>query len=107
MSDIVRHIIHYGLHLVFPIFIALVFFKHKWKKAYLIMLATMIIDSDHLFANPVFDPNRCSVGFHFLHTYFATGIYAFLAIDSRTRIIGIGLLFHILTDIIDCRMMLM
>ena len=28
------------------------------------MLTTMLIDLDHLLANPVFDPDRCSINFH-------------------------------------------
>ena len=66
------------------------------------MLATMLVDLDHLLATPVFDPNRCSVGFHPLHSYFAIGIYFLLLLDKRARIIAVGLLFHMLTDVIDC-----
>ena len=57
-------IVHYGVHFLIPLVIALVFFKDSWLKAYLIMIATMIIDLDHLIATPIFDPNRCSINFH-------------------------------------------
>ena len=78
-------IIHYTLHLVFPALLAFVFFKNNWKQAYLIMLATMLVDLDHLLANPIFDPNRCSVNFHPLHTYYAVAIYFIgLFIPSQT-----------------------
>ena len=102
MIEIIRPFIHYGLHLLFPGIIAYIFLKTNWKKAWLVMLATMLVDLDHLFATPVFDPNRCSVGFHPLHSYFAIGIYFLLLFDKRTRIIAIGLLFHMFTDVIDC-----
>jgi len=106
MVEIIRPFIHYGLHFIFPIAIAYVFFKDKWKKAYLMMLATMLIDLDHLLATPLFDPMRCSVGFHPLHSSWAIGFYAILFFVKKYRIIAIGLLFHILTDVIDCFLML-
>ena len=97
-----KSIIHYFLPLIFPVFIALVFYKDKWKKTYLILLATMLVDLDHLFADPVFDPERASVGFHFLHSYYAISVYfLMLFFKGNIRIIGIGLLFHMLTDFLD------
>lgn len=93
---------HYFLHLIFPVFIALIFFRKNWKKAYFILLATMLVDLDHLFANPIFDPNRGSVGFHYLHSYYAISVYfLMLFFKGNTRIIGVGLLFHMLTDLQD------
>lgn len=93
---------HYFLHLVFPVFIALIFFRKDWKKAYLIMLATMLVDLDHILANPVFDPSRNSIGFHILHSYYAIAVYFLLLFfKGNIRIIAIGLLFHMLTDFLD------
>ncbi len=93
---------HYFLHFIFPVFIAWVFYRNQWKKAYLIMLATMLVDLDHLFADPIFDPDRSSVGFHFLHSYYAIAVYFLtLFFKGNIRIIGIGLLFHMLTDFQD------
>jgi hypothetical protein len=101
-----QSLIHYFLHFGFPLAIALVLFKKDWRKAYLILIATMLVDLDHLFANPIFDPNRCSINFHFLHTYYAMVLYVLLLFFKKPfRIIGIGLLFHMLTDYIDCWMM--
>ncbi|KYG80815.1 hypothetical protein AWW67_08310 [Roseivirga seohaensis] len=101
-----QSLIHYFLHFGFPLVIALVFFKKDWKKTYLILLATMLVDLDHLFANPIFDPGRCSINFHFLHTYYAMGFYVVLLFFKKPfRIISIGLLFHMLTDYSDCLMM--
>lgn len=98
--------IHYFLHLVFPLLIAYVFFRKYWLKAYLILLATMLVDLDHLFANPIFQPNRCSIHFHPLHSYYAMVVYiALLFLRKPFNIIGIGLLFHMFTDLIDCMMM--
>lgn len=98
--------IHYFLHLGFPLLIAFLFFRKEWGKAYLILLATMLVDIDHLLANPIFQADRCSINFHFLHSYYAMTIYiALLFFRKPFRIIGIGLLFHMLTDFIDCLMM--
>ncbi len=66
------------------------------------MLATMLVDVDHLLATPLFDPTRCSINFHPLHTYWAMGVYVVLLFFKKTRIIAVGLLFHMLTDYIDC-----
>lgn len=100
-------IIHYSFHFIIPAFLAFVFFKKIWKKAWLIMIATMIVDLDHLFANPIFDPERCSIGFHFLHTPYAIGIYFLMLFvpNKYFKVVGIGLLFHMLTDYIDCLLM--
>ncbi len=98
--------IHYALHIVFPLFIAFVFFRKDWKQVYLIFLATMLVDLDHLLADPVFDPNRCSINFHPLHTYYAIIAYAaMLFLRKPFNIIGLGLLLHMLADGIDCMMM--
>ena len=99
---LLRTFTHYFLHLIFPVLIALAFYRKTWKKVYLILLATMLVDLDHLFANPIFDPNRASVGFHFLHSYYAIAVYfLMLFFKGNIRIIGIGLLLHMLTDLQD------
>ncbi len=104
LLKIIQTIIHYGLHFVFPIVIAKKFYKEQWLKIYAILLATMLVDLDHLLANPIFDPNRCSVGFHYFHSYYAIGLYLLLLIQKNTiiRVISIGLLLHMFTDGQDC-----
>ncbi len=97
-----QFIVHYGMHFLVPLGIAFLFFKDRPWKVYLIFLLAMAIDLDHLLADPIFDPNRCSVGFHLLHSYWAIGVYALLLLFSKTRIIGLALLWHILTDWVDC-----
>ena len=105
MSDpfYIREIVHYFLHLIFPVFIAKIFFKNNWRRAYFILLATMLVDLDHVFADPLFDPNRNSVGYHPLHSYWAIAAYFLGAIFLKGdyRIIAIGLLFHMFTDFQD------
>lgn len=100
--ETVRFIVHYGMHFLVPGLIAYIFFRKNWKTVWLIFVATMLIDLDHLFATPLFDTNRCSIGFHPLHSYYAIGVYVVLLVPKKTRIIAIGLLFHMLTDFTDC-----
>ncbi|WP_262709805.1 DUF6122 family protein [Hymenobacter sp. UV11] len=95
-------LVHYGLHFVFPVVLALVFFPLLWQTAYLIMLATMLMDLDHLLAKPIFDPLRCSVGYHPLHSFYAIPVYGLLLLLPATQMVAVGLLFHLLTDTVDC-----
>jgi hypothetical protein len=53
-------------------------------------------------ANPIYDPDRCSIGFHPLHSWPAIAAYAGLSLPSRTRLIGVGLLIHMALDALDC-----
>ena len=96
---------HYGCHFLIPLFIALVWYKSNWKFAFLIMLSGMLIDLDHLLANPIFDPNRCSINFHPLHSYFAITFYLFLLVPKKSRLLALGLVMHIFSDIVDCLFM--
>lgn len=100
--EILRLTIHYGLHFLLPGLIAYIFFKSKYKIAWLIMLLAMLIDLDHLFANPIFDSNRCSIGFHYLHTYYAIIGYFALLVFPKLRIISAGLIIHVFVDFLDC-----
>jgi len=97
-----QNLVHYSLHLLAPGLLAYIFFRQNWKRAWWLMLATMLVDLDHLLADPIFDPNRCSVGYHPLHSYYAIAIYFVLLFIPKTRILATGLLFHMLTDWQDC-----
>lgn len=97
-----KFFIHYGFHFIVPIFIAYIFYNKQWKKVYFILIAGIIIDLDHILASPIFDPNRCSITFHPLHSYYAIGLYSILFFFKKTRVLGLALLLHILADTIDC-----
>jgi len=101
----IQPLIHYGCHFLLPLIVALLFFKSNWKYAYLVMIAGMLIDLDHLLATPMFDPNRCSIGFHPLHSSFAILFYIFLSIPKKSRLVGLGLVIHIIADAADCSLM--
>ncbi len=66
------------------------------------MIATMVVDIDHLLATPIYDPMRCSIGFHPLHQLPAIVLYLVMLIPAKTRWIGLGLVIHMLLDSIDC-----
>jgi len=100
--EVLRFALHYGLHFLFPGLIAYVFFKEQWKKAWLLMVLTMLIDLDHLAATPIYDAHRCSINYHFLHTYYAGIGYVLLLFFKQTRVIAIALLLHLITDALDC-----
>lgn len=94
--------VHYFLHLIFPGIVAWLFYCDRWARAWLVLLATMLVDADHLLARPIFDSCRCSIGFHPLHGYTAIGGYFLLLLHPKTRLVGIGLLMHMATDGVDC-----
>jgi len=97
-----KFLVHYGFHFLVPLAISILFYKKNWKLVYLIFIGTMLIDLDHLLANPIFDASRCSINFHPLHSFYAIVCYIVLVIPKKTRILAIGLLLHILADYLDC-----
>lgn len=94
--------LHLALHVLVPGLVAALFFRPAWGQAWLVMLATMLVDVDHLLATPLYNPGRCSIGFHPLHTAPAIAVYAVLALPRRTRLVGVGLLIHMALDGLDC-----
>ena len=103
---LLRPAIHIILHFAVPAIAAKIFYPARWRYALLIMLLTLAIDLDHLFADPIYDPARCSIGFHMLHTYYAIAGYVLLLFHPLTRLVGLGLVIHIILDGIDCAWMM-
>ena len=100
-----RPLIHLALHVIVPGLVALTFYRKRWLRAWLWMLAGWLIDLDHLLADPIYAPGRCSIGFHPLHSAPAILVYGLLTVPQRTRLLGLGLLIHIALDALDCWMM--
>ncbi|MDX1272226.1 DUF6122 family protein [Bizionia paragorgiae] len=98
-------LIHYGIHFGGPLLVAVLFYRTIWMKAFGIMLLGMLIDLDHFLATPLFDPTRCSINFHPLHSYYAIAIYVLLLFPKKTRLIALGLVIHIIADSVNCLMM--
>ena len=97
-----RPIVHIGLHFIIPGIASRFLYSKRWKAAWLVMMITMIIDLDHLMADPIFDPNRCGINFHPMHSLPAIAVYAVLAAVPKTRLLGFGLGIHIMLDGLDC-----
>ncbi|MGD2004738.1 MAG: DUF6122 family protein [Flavobacteriaceae bacterium] len=98
-----RFFVHYFLHLGLPLLVAFFFFKKERIKVGLLLLATLLVDLDHLWASPIYDPERCSIGFHLLHQNFAIAFYVgLLFLKKPLNYIGLGLVLHMLTDTLDC-----
>ncbi len=105
--EVLRQLVHYSCHFLVPWGFAKLFWSESWKNAGWVLMATMLIDLDHLLADPIFDPNRCSIGFHPLHTgWAALGYVVLLCLPSWTcRVVAVGCLWHLATDWIDCLLM--
>jgi hypothetical protein len=111
--------LHIASHFLVPLLVGLVAYRARWQRAALLLAATMAVDLDHLLATPVYDPNRCSINFHPLHSTLAIAIYAAAFIaplligrhgSNRgmkpsawvVHVIGLGLLIHMALDWIEC-----
>lgn len=100
-----QNLVHYSLHFLVIAAIAWWYDPRTWKRNYLILLATMLVDLDHLLADPIFHPGRCSIGFHYLHSAYVIPLYfigATFLKRSLWKLVLIGLSFHMLTDFLDC-----
>ena len=95
-------LLHLALHAAIPGGVALLFYRPNWQRAWLIMFSTLLVDLDHLLADPIYDPQRCGIGFHPAHSYPAIGAYALLLIPRTTRLIALGLVIHMALDALDC-----
>lgn len=102
--SIAKPFIHYGMHWVIPMFISRVYYPHQFIRSAFILLMGNMVDIDHLWAMPMYAPYRCSIGFHTFHQLIPIIIYGILLLPAKTRIFAIGLLWHMLTDTVDCGM---
>ena len=99
---ITRQILHIALHFIVPGVVARWVFTERWKRAWFIMVLTNMVDLDHLLAIPIYDPNRCGIGFHPLHSYLAVIAYLAMTATAKTRLVGVGLVIHMALDGLDC-----
>jgi hypothetical protein len=100
----IRPWLHIALHFIVPGLAARWVAPQRFWAAFGVMSATILIDLDHLLASPVYDPDRCSIGFHPLHTWPAWLVYLCLLYPRKTRWLGCGLCIHMLLDALDCAM---
>ena len=87
--------------------IAAILWRERWKVAGLVIASANLIDLDHLAADPIFDPSRCSIGFHLLHGWEAALAYTLFLLIPRwwVRAFAVGALWHLAVDYGDCTMM--
>lgn len=105
--DWLQPVVHYGGHWIAPFAIAALIWRERWWQAGLVIAAANLIDLDHLLADPIFDPDRCSIGFHLLHGWEAATAYALMLLVPRwwVRAFAIGALWHLAVDYGDCQWM--
>ncbi len=101
-----RVILHIFLHFLTPFIVSVGVSRERWPVCFWPMAWTILIDLDHLFANPVFKANRCSIDFHVLHSWELVALSFFLIFFKKTRFIGAGLSIHYSLDAIDGLLML-
>ena len=89
-----------------PFLIAAVIWREHWQRTGLVMVAANLIDLDHLLATPIFDPDRCSIGFHLLHGWEAAIVYLLMLGVPKWWVRGFaaGALWHLAVDASDCAM---
>lgn len=130
-----RSVIHMLLHVAIPALVVVIYKAYFAKLAVyqvassspklvqvlqlplIIMLLTMIVDVDHLLATPIYAPNRCSIWFHPLHTFWPIVMYVAMLFwpiikrqlgaelvmrDKVIAWVGAGLVIHMALDAIDC-----
>ena len=97
--------LHIAVHLLVPALVAIWVFPEDKYRVFLILASTMLVDLDHLLASPIYDPSRCSIGFHPLHGYIAIGGYGLMLLHKKSRLVGLGLMIHMLLDTSDCIVM--
>lgn len=105
-----RALLHLLLHAAVPALVAWLFYRDRLKsvgfrRAWVLLLVGWLIDIDHLLADPIYAPGRCSIGFHPLHTAPAIAVYGAMTLPRATRLVGLGLLIHIALDALDCLLM--
>lgn len=108
-ASLMRAPLHILAHFLVPALVVLFLPKKQRFRTWLLLVSTMAVDLDHLLADPVYAPNRCSIGFHPLHTYPAIAAY-FAAlvlpkVPRQVRLVALGLCIHMGLDQIDCWMM--
>lgn len=72
------------------------------QSAFIQILLSNLIDLDHLLANPIYDPLRCSINFHPLHSWFMFPLYAAGLFSKKYRYFFAGVILHLILDYFDC-----
>ncbi|PIU21928.1 MAG: hypothetical protein COT14_03895 [Candidatus Diapherotrites archaeon CG08_land_8_20_14_0_20_30_16] len=70
----------------------------------LVVFGSNIIDIDHLLANPIYDPNRCGINFHPLHSWYFMPVWVLgmLFRNKYIRYFCLAVLLHLWLDYMGC-----
>lgn len=74
----------------------------NWKFATILLFSSNLMDLDHLLASPIYDPLRCSINFHPLHSWYMFPIYAIGLFLKKYSFLFIGTILHLALDYADC-----
>lgn len=84
-------------------------FEHKifkrsfpFKSAGWQIILANLIDLDHLLANPIYDPLRCSINFHPLHSWYFFPLYFAGLFSQKYKYFFAGIIVHLALDYVDC-----
>ena len=113
--------IHLLLHVVVPFVVAWaispLIVGFSVRVIFAVLMLTMLVDADHLVADPIYAPGRCSIWFHPLHTFWPIVFYGLmtawpllLKVMAKplskhhliVGLLGLGLLIHMALDWSDC-----
>lgn len=116
-----RSWIHLVLHVLLPLMAAVAISKALKELGcrfiFMLLMATMVVDIDHLLAEPIYAPGRCSIWFHPLHTLWPMVVYGLMMVwpfilkiaakpiakvHQIVGLLGLGLVVHMLLDWSDC-----
>ena len=104
MPNFLIHIVS-NIILLYLIFLINKYFikkKINAKFIFLLLLSSNLIDIDHLLADPIYDPNRCSINFHPLHSWYMFPIYIVGSFFGRFIYFFWGVDIHLILDFFDC-----
>ncbi|TRD09946.1 hypothetical protein FGU71_13150 [Erythrobacter insulae] len=106
--ELVQTFLHYGGHWIAPFAFGWIVWRGDWLRSGAVIASANLIDLDHLLADPIFDPSRCSIGFHLLHGWEAALVYGLMLFIPRwwARAFALGALWHLAVDFGDCQWMM-
>jgi len=78
--------------------------KEEMGKYALAAFGANLIDIDHLLATPIYDPDRCGINYHPLHSWYMIPIYfgGLFFKNKYVRVFFASVLIHLTLDAIDC-----
>ena len=78
-------ITHLAGHTILPIAISYAENGSLWKSSAKIMIASNLVDVDHLLAKPIYNPDRCSIESHPLHSLPMIGLCPAMLFNEETE----------------------